>query len=150
MVRPVYLLYTLPVRDSSDLRMSDPRVLRNLAEQILAVDWLQSPSKQAIEVKPSLRELYFLPVGHPLDHVFRGTPTGRAKTLGDAVQRARPGDHKLGLVEIEQRRVVEVDRILESEETAESGIPPDALIYRTQIRCLSQSVCQAIGHHKSD
>ena|SRR6516165_7615934 len=61
MVRPVYLLYTLPVRDSSDLRMSDPRVLRNLAEQILAVDWLQSPSKQAIEVKPSLRELYFLP-----------------------------------------------------------------------------------------
>jgi hypothetical protein len=94
--------------------MCDPRVLRYLAEQVLAVDQLQPPSKQSVEVELALCKFYLLPVGHPPDEVFRGMPASRAETLGDAIQRARPGDHEVGLLEIEQSRIVEVDRITEA------------------------------------
>jgi hypothetical protein len=67
-----------------------------------------------VEVELALCKFYLLPVGHPPDEVFRGMPASRAETLGDAIQRARPGDHEVGLLEIEQSRIVEVDRITEA------------------------------------
>ena len=61
----VGLLNTLPIGNALQFRMCDATIFRDFAKQILTVDWLERPPKQALKIKAAGGELNILAIGHP-------------------------------------------------------------------------------------
>src|SRR5665647_1474005 len=102
--------------DARRVRVRGARVLVRLAEQVLTVDQRQPPTEQVLEVEPVPIELFLLVIDSPPDDVLWGEAISVDEALRNTAACARPRDDERVLVEVDERRVVQVDRQLEREE----------------------------------
>ena len=111
-----------PYRAARQLRVVDPRVLVDLAEEVLAVDRLEAPSPQRLELESQPLELHLLTVDHQLDYRPVGQPGLVGEHLVDSVPGSGAGRGELALGEIGNRAVVHVGRVLVRQEVADSRV----------------------------
>ena len=88
------LLYADTAGLSRDLRVRHARIFVDLAEQVLAVDQLQSPPPERLEVDAQPLKLLLLKVRHQSDQLWLVQAARIDKTFAQAVACAGPGTTK--------------------------------------------------------
>ena len=102
--------------------MSNPGIFGDLAEKILAIDGLQRPTKQTGEFKPSFGKFLRLVLRHPVNNLRWRASIDILEALGDSIKGSRSGDDEIRFGEIQDRRVVEINRKLKGKERAHALI----------------------------
>ncbi len=97
----------------------DAGVLVDLTEQVLAVDELERAAPEVLERGSRVVEEFRRGVGHGRDDLGGAEAAGVIEALGDSSKSARARHDELHLVEVEVRRVVEVDCVLKGKERSE-------------------------------
>lgn len=94
----------------------DACVLADLTKQVLAIDQMQSSTKQGDRWFACFVEVLYLLLSHHADYVLIGMTIDGDKTLVDTVTGTRPGHNKIILIEVDQVAVVDIDCVLKSQE----------------------------------
>lgn len=84
---------------------------------------------------------------HPVDDSARIGGTGVVKALGDPVERPRSRNYELGLIEIHQDGVIQVDAVLEREEWSEPRILEEHLVGGFEGIGIGQFLGKVFVHH---
>src|ERR1700730_7032622 len=103
-------------------------VFGNLAIDILAIDGLQRTLEKILELQPKARKFRFLTLHRPVDDILGCDSATGFEALSDTIQRAGACHHKITFAEVQQSRVVEVDRVLEGEERTDSRIREEKFV----------------------
>src|ERR1700692_229109 len=103
-------------------------VFGDFAKDILAVDGLERAPKKILKPQPEAREFCFLTLRRPVNDIFGSCSTNALEAFGDTVKRAGTRHHKITFAEVQQSRVVEVGRVLEGEEGADSRIREESFV----------------------
>src|SRR4051794_35437613 len=91
-------------------------VLVYLAKEVLAVDQVEWPAEEPVELQTESLEMFLLRLDRVANDLLLDPAGVGAETLPYAVQCSGPGDHELILVAVQHLRIVQVDRELEGEE----------------------------------
>jgi hypothetical protein len=107
--------------------VNHPRVLVDLAEQILAVDQLERPSPQLLERQAGARKLGVRELGDRPDDIGVVESSRVREALRDAIACAGTRCHEVHLRKIDDLAVVEVDGELKREEAAQRRVAAEDL-----------------------
>ena len=119
---PVHLLDPGTIICSPDFRVHHAGVLGHFAEEVLAVDQLEGPSPQGMELQSQPFELLFLPVRDKFDDVCLVEAAEVAESLADAVQRPGSRYNKLHLGKIANLAVIQIGHELVAQEVPDSRV----------------------------
>src|SRR5207247_2576953 len=121
----IFLLDARATGRSRNVRERYSCVLRNFTENILAIDQLEPPTPQRLEIDTELSEVPLLVVTHVADHVGRIQRFAAYKTLLNPIHFTRRRNDEVTFRKIGERTVVEVRRVLVSQEGPERRDRPE-------------------------
>ena len=135
------------IADAFEIRVLDAGILRDLAEEVLAVDELEPPAPEVTEPEAEPFELVLLTLGDHPDEVRFGQATKFREALSDTVQGTGAGDDELHLREVGDVAVVQVSHELVGEEIADGWVGTQQTEDVSHRACPCDLLRHLVRHH---